>query len=330
MSFDLAMFKRTAEAMVVLAPAEEVHRLNVDCGAKALAITNDPTRDAIRLRRTRKKGTPFSLYAVKALRRSSGGTGSGSDVGDSASDCNSSTWGSRADSPSSSRGASPLLGMSAGDDVGSSDHTSRIEEKSDSKSVGVTGAEKEQAKDRRRSVTFAPAVHGEDASTGGGAGEGKDGKDGKEDSVSAARFRRASLDYAAPTTFAWSPRSRGWTNCAPTSTKWPAAGTALGEAYEFMRSEGFTRGLAEDVMRTKERCPLRYWLVDNSASMKIGDGRKYTAYGHVACSRWEELRKVGREGREERVREREREQERERARERERVPPSCCLRYARM
>ena len=302
MSFDLAMFKRTAEAMVVLAPAEEVHRLNVDCGAKALAITNDPTRDAIRLRRTRKKGTPFSLYAVKALRRSSSGAGSGSDVGDSASDCNSSTWGSRAGSPSSSRGASPLLGMSGGDDVGSSDHNS-IEEKSTG-----TGAEKEQAKDRRRSVTFAPAVQKGGASVGGGAGEGKDGKDGKdgkEESLSVARFRRASMEYAAPTTFAWSPRSRGWTNCAPTSMKWPAAGTALGEAYEFMRSEGFTRGLAEDVMRTKERCPLRYWLVDNSASMKIGDGRKYTAYGHVACSRWEELRKVRKDGREERESERE-------------------------
>ena len=59
-----------------------------------------------------------------------------------------------------------------------------------------------------------------------------------------------------------------------------------------LRRDGFPRGLAEEMMRTKMFCPLRYWLIDNSGSMKKKDGRRMGngGGGHEKCSRWEELR----------------------------------------
>ena len=60
---------------------------------------------------------------------------------------------------------------------------------------------------------------------------------------------------------------------------------------QFLASEGFPRGLAEQVLKTKETFPLRYWVVDNSGSMGINDGTKIKKRGQapVQCTRWEEL-----------------------------------------
>ena len=60
---------------------------------------------------------------------------------------------------------------------------------------------------------------------------------------------------------------------------------------QFLASEGFPRGLAEQVLKTKETFPLRYWVVDNSGSMGINDGMKVKKRGQapVQCTRWEEL-----------------------------------------
>ena len=59
---------------------------------------------------------------------------------------------------------------------------------------------------------------------------------------------------------------------------------------DFLQREGFPGGLAEQVVQTKRAFPLRFWIVDNSGSMGIDDGKLQTPRGPVGCTRWEELR----------------------------------------
>jgi hypothetical protein len=63
-------------------------------------------------------------------------------------------------------------------------------------------------------------------------------------------------------------------------------------ARQFLASEGFPRGLANQLLKTRTAFPLRYWIVDNSGSMGISDGKKQTPRGPVQCTRWEELRET--------------------------------------
>ena len=63
-------------------------------------------------------------------------------------------------------------------------------------------------------------------------------------------------------------------------------------ALQFLAAEGFPRGLANQLLKTRTTFPLRYWIVDNSGSMGISDGKKQTPRGPVQCTRWEELRET--------------------------------------
>jgi hypothetical protein len=62
-----------------------------------------------------------------------------------------------------------------------------------------------------------------------------------------------------------------------------------------LQEQGFPLGLAETLIKTKEEFPLRIWVVDNSASMKIADGHKILETSNsedvkpVSCTRWSEL-----------------------------------------
>ena len=78
--------------------------------------------------------------------------------------------------------------------------------------------------------------------------------------------------------------------------------------FDLMSAAGFTDGLAQNVRRCAQyQCPLRYWLIDNSRSMQIGDGQLFadtdaadltllprgneaSSTRSAACSRWEELK----------------------------------------
>jgi hypothetical protein len=57
--------------------------------------------------------------------------------------------------------------------------------------------------------------------------------------------------------------------------------------------EGYSTGLALALSENAARYDFRYWLVDNSGSMQIGDGHRIVWKGGkakpVACTRWEEI-----------------------------------------
>jgi hypothetical protein len=61
-----------------------------------------------------------------------------------------------------------------------------------------------------------------------------------------------------------------------------------------LRQQGFPIGLAEELVREKERCPVRFWIIDNSGSMLNCDGnllkgsKKNTQI--VTTTRWRELK----------------------------------------
>jgi hypothetical protein len=57
--------------------------------------------------------------------------------------------------------------------------------------------------------------------------------------------------------------------------------------------EGYSTGLALSLSENAARYDFRYWLVDNSGSMQIGDGHRIVwkdgKAKQVACTRWEEI-----------------------------------------
>jgi hypothetical protein len=57
--------------------------------------------------------------------------------------------------------------------------------------------------------------------------------------------------------------------------------------------EGYSTGLALALSENAARYDFRYWLVDNSGSMQIGDGHRIVwkegKAKPVSCTRWEEI-----------------------------------------
>jgi hypothetical protein len=65
-----------------------------------------------------------------------------------------------------------------------------------------------------------------------------------------------------------------------------------------LEHQGFTRGLAESLWKTKRMFPLRIWVVDNSGSMAATDGHrvvetlKKNDVKFVNCTRWAEMQQT--------------------------------------
>ena len=61
----------------------------------------------------------------------------------------------------------------------------------------------------------------------------------------------------------------------------------------YLKELQFPDGLARTMVEAHRMYPLRIWIVDNSGSMSINDGKRLVGGGKVIrCSRWEELRET--------------------------------------
>ena len=69
------------------------------------------------------------------------------------------------------------------------------------------------------------------------------------------------------------------------------------EHYQTLLQEGYSSGLALALSENASRYDFRFWVVDNSGSMQIGDGHRIVTKPDgkqkaVACTRWEEIRET--------------------------------------
>lgn len=77
-----------------------------------------------------------------------------------------------------------------------------------------------------------------------------------------------------------------------------SASTSLTEdqVLQYLRDDGFPKGLAQHLFASKQSCPLRFWYLDNSASMYKADCRRLVQDQAtndaqvVMCTRWTELK----------------------------------------
>jgi len=59
---------------------------------------------------------------------------------------------------------------------------------------------------------------------------------------------------------------------------------------ERLKSSGFTDGMVESLQQTVNKFPHRFWVVDNSGSMRENDGYCVNLSGRtVKCTRWKEI-----------------------------------------
>jgi len=70
----------------------------------------------------------------------------------------------------------------------------------------------------------------------------------------------------------------------------------LSEQYSQLLKEGYSTGLALALSENASRYDFRFWVVDNSGSMQIGDGHRIVRNEGkskaVACTRWEEIKET--------------------------------------
>ncbi|KAL7528399.1 hypothetical protein ACHAXR_002426 [Thalassiosira sp. AJA248-18] len=68
------------------------------------------------------------------------------------------------------------------------------------------------------------------------------------------------------------------------------------DQYTGLIKEGYSTGLALALSENTSRYDFRFWVVDNSGSMQIGDGHRIVNNGAksktVACTRWEEIKET--------------------------------------
>jgi len=68
------------------------------------------------------------------------------------------------------------------------------------------------------------------------------------------------------------------------------------QQYSKLLNEGYSRGLAHALAENASRYDFRFWVVDNSGSMQIGDGHRIVSkdgkWKAVACTRWEEIKET--------------------------------------
>lgn len=68
--------------------------------------------------------------------------------------------------------------------------------------------------------------------------------------------------------------------------------------FQTLSEQGFTRGLAEALMKNKIAFPMNIWIVDNSGSMSHQDGHRFIETKRksdirlVQCSRWAEMQQT--------------------------------------
>ena len=66
----------------------------------------------------------------------------------------------------------------------------------------------------------------------------------------------------------------------------PAAAT---EQLAFLSQRGYPAGLASEIVKCARSCPLRVWIVDDSGSMRMGDGTSVKQGKIINCTRATEL-----------------------------------------
>lgn len=70
------------------------------------------------------------------------------------------------------------------------------------------------------------------------------------------------------------------------------------EIFETLADQGYTRGLAEALMKNQMAFPLNFWIVDNSGSMNKQDGHRFVVTKRknnvkfVECTRWAEMQQT--------------------------------------
>jgi hypothetical protein len=72
------------------------------------------------------------------------------------------------------------------------------------------------------------------------------------------------------------------------------------ERVQILLQQGYTPNLAKNIVmaRSQENLPLTIWIVDNSSSMNMKDGRKLLSTADrddvrvTPCTRWEELKET--------------------------------------
>jgi len=73
------------------------------------------------------------------------------------------------------------------------------------------------------------------------------------------------------------------------------AGVGMASVSELMEKHSFPLGLAQRAVESAKTFPIRFWIVDNSASMGIPDGQKLgktsTGFKMIQTTRWQELMK---------------------------------------
>jgi|UPI000581AC7A hypothetical protein len=79
----------------------------------------------------------------------------------------------------------------------------------------------------------------------------------------------------------------------PVSFSFSASGTMTPQQIGYLQEQGFPNGLARELGNTRATYPLRFWVVDNSGSMRTNDGHQLRGAPNkirvVPCNRWTEL-----------------------------------------
>jgi len=77
------------------------------------------------------------------------------------------------------------------------------------------------------------------------------------------------------------------------SSPFPASNYLGPEQLRILQQQGFPSGLAKELGNTRASYPLRFWIVDNSGSMRSTDGKEIRGtkerIQEVSCNRWTEL-----------------------------------------
>ena len=82
---------------------------------------------------------------------------------------------------------------------------------------------------------------------------------------------------------------------APSSTGIPNFNVQINEddGMAYMMDKKLPLGIARKVISETEKCPMRFFIMDDSGSMSISDGSRLVeagaGYAQVQCSRWEEM-----------------------------------------
>jgi len=64
-------------------------------------------------------------------------------------------------------------------------------------------------------------------------------------------------------------------------------------ANQYLTSCGWSSGMQETLIKSLNKIPIRFWVIDDSGSMLMNDGKRRVGNGNtfkiISCSRWSEL-----------------------------------------